>query len=34
MANQRNFDAKMTELDAKIKAYEDEIKKRSESYNR
>ena len=33
MANQRNFDAKMTELDAKIKAYEDEIKKRSESYN-
>lgn len=33
MANQRNFDAEITELDAKIKAYEDEIKKRSESYN-
>jgi len=33
MANQRNFDAEITELDAKIKAYEDEIKKRSESSN-
>ena len=33
MANQRNYDVKMTELDAKIKAYEDEIKKRNESYN-
>ena len=33
MANQRNFDAEITELDAKIKAYEDELQKRSESYN-
>lgn len=33
MKNQRNFDAEITELDEKINAYEDELKKRDESSN-